>query len=106
FFQAEDGIRDKLVTGVQTVLFRSKAIVMNLLSIGAAYGLLVAAFEWGVGSPIGLISFGQIEGWIPVFLFAMLFGLSMDYEVFLRSEERRVGKECICVWAEHRLMEK
>src|SRR3712207_7057228 len=45
-------------------------------------------FRWGVGADVlGLYRFDQIEGWIPIFLFAMLFGLSMDYEVFLRSEE-------------------
>ena len=45
-------------------------------------------FKWGWGEPLGLISYDQIEGWIPVMLFAMLFGLSMDYEVFLVSRMR------------------
>jgi RND superfamily putative drug exporter len=72
-----------LVRAFRSLLLPLKAIVMNLLSIGAAYGLLVACFKWGLGEPFGILSFGQIEGWIPVFLFAMLFGLSMDYEVFL-----------------------
>ena len=53
-----------------------------------AYGLLVVFFKWGGAEPLGLIAFDQIEGWIPVFLFAMLFGLSMDYEVFLVSRMR------------------
>jgi RND superfamily putative drug exporter len=65
-----------------------KAIILNLLSIAAAYGLLVVVFKWGLGEPFGLTGFDQIEGWIPVFLFAMLFGLSMDYEVFLVSRMR------------------
>ncbi len=70
-----------------------KAIVLNLLSIGAAYGLLVVVFKWGAGESVGLIAFDQIEGWIPVFLFAMLFGLSMDYEVFLVTPHARgVGR--------------
>ena len=63
--------------------------MLNLLSIGAAYGLLVVVFKWGGGDRAGLISYDQIEGWIPVMLFAMLFGLSMDYEVFLVSPDAR-----------------
>ena len=77
-----------LVRAFRSLLLPLKAIVLNLLSIGAAYGLLVACFKWGFGEPFGLTSFDQIEGWIPVFLFAMLFGLSMDYEVFLVSRMR------------------
>jgi uncharacterized membrane protein YdfJ with MMPL/SSD domain len=77
-----------LVRAFRSLVLPLKALVMNLLSIGAAYGLLVAAFEWGVGAPFGFIQFDQIEGWIPIFLFAMLFGLSMDYEVFLVSRMR------------------
>ena len=72
----------------RSLILPLKAILLNLLAIGAAYGLLVIVFKWGGGSWIGLISFDQIEGWIPVFLFAMLFGLSMDYEVFLVSRMR------------------
>ncbi|MBA2385216.1 MAG: MMPL family transporter [Actinobacteria bacterium] len=77
-----------LVRAFRSLLLPLKAIILNLLSIGAAYGLLVAVFKWGFGEPFGLTSFDQIEGWIPVFLFAMLFGLSMDYEVFLVSRMR------------------
>jgi len=77
-----------LVRAFRSLLLPLKAIVMNLLSIGAAYGLLVLAFKAGWGKPFGLQQFDQIEGWIPVFLFAMLFGLSMDYEVFLVSRMR------------------
>ena len=73
------------------VVFRSivipiKAIIMNLLSVGAAYGLIVLVFQEGIGA--GLLGFqqsDQIEAWLPVFLFAVLFGLSMDYHVFLLS---------------------
>jgi len=84
-----------LVRAFRSLLLPLKAIILNLLSIGAAYGLLVAAFKLGWGEPLGLTQFDQIEGWIPVFLFAMLFGLSMDYEVFLvtrmREEWDRTG---------------
>jgi RND superfamily putative drug exporter len=77
-----------------TVVFRSvviaaTAIVLNLLSIGAAYGLLVLVFKHGVAS--GLLGFERvpaIEAWVPLFLFSVLFGLSMDYQVFLLSRIR------------------
>jgi len=59
---------------------------MNLLSIGAAYGVLVAVFQWGWGiNLIGVGKAGPIESWAPMMLFAIVFGLSMDYEVFLLS---------------------
>jgi RND superfamily putative drug exporter len=77
-----------LMRAFRSVVLALKAIVLNLLSIGAAYGLLVVVFKWGAGEWAGLIAYDQIEGWIPVFLFAMLFGLSMDYEVFLVSRMR------------------
>ena len=77
-----------LMRAFRSLLLPLKAILLNLLSIAAAYGLLVIVFKWGGGSVLGLISFDQIEAWIPVFLFAMLFGLSMDYEVFLVSRMR------------------
>ena len=73
------------------VVFRSivvpiKAVVMNLLSIGAAYGVMVAVFQWGWGKDlIGVGKAGPIESFLPMMLFAILFGLSMDYEVFLLS---------------------
>jgi uncharacterized membrane protein YdfJ with MMPL/SSD domain len=74
-----------------TVVFRSvvvagTAVVLNLLSVGAAYGLLVLVFQHGVGS--GLFGFHHVhtvEAWVPLFLFSVLFGLSMDYQVFLLS---------------------
>jgi RND superfamily putative drug exporter len=73
------------------VVFRSllvplKAVIMNLLSIGASYGIIVAIFQWGYGgSLIGVGNAGPIEPFIPMMLFAIVFGLSMDYEVFLLS---------------------
>src|SRR4029079_7291737 len=63
-------------------------VLMNLLSVGAAYGVLVLVFQHGWGESLGLQTSPQIEGWIPIFLFAVLFGLSMDYEVFLLSRIR------------------
>ena len=77
-----------LMRAFRSVVLPLKAITLNLLSIGAAYGLLVIVFKWGWGEWAGLIAFDQIEAWIPVMLFAMLFGLSMDYEVFLVSRMR------------------
>ncbi len=77
-----------LLRAFRSLLLPLKAIVLNLLSIGAAFGLMVAAFQWGAGKPFGLLQYDQITGWIPVFLFAMLFGLSMDYEVFLVTRMR------------------
>jgi RND superfamily putative drug exporter len=66
-----------------------KAAIMNLLSIGAAYGVVVAVFQWGyLGSVIGIGKTGPIDPWVPLFLFTILFGLSMDYEVFLLSRIR------------------
>jgi RND superfamily putative drug exporter len=77
-----------------TIAFRSvvvalTAIVLNLLSVGATYGLVVAVFQHGWGA--GLFGFQQVdtvEAWVPLFLFAVLFGLSMDYQVFLLSRIR------------------
>ncbi len=75
-----------LMTVFRSVLVPLKAICMNLLSIGAAFGLIVAVFQWGWGaSLIGVDSTGPIISFFPIFLFAIIFGLSMDYEVFLMS---------------------
>ena len=75
-----------LMAVFRSVLVPLKAVVMNLLSIGAAYGILVAIFQWGWGRDlIGVDKSGPIEAWVPMFLFAIVFGLSMDYEVFLLS---------------------
>jgi RND superfamily putative drug exporter len=78
-----------LLRAFRSLLLPLKAVVLNVLSVAATYGLLVVVFEWGVGRTlIGLHQVSQIEGWIPIFLFAMLFGLSMDYEVFLVTRMR------------------
>jgi RND superfamily putative drug exporter len=77
-----------LLRAFRSLFLPLKAVVMNLLSVSATYGLLTLAFQHGWGEVIGLQSSPQIEAWIPIFLFAMLFGLSMDYEVFLLSRMR------------------
>ena len=77
-----------------TIAFRSvvvalTAIALNLLSVGAAYGLLVLVFQNGVGAGLlGFTTVDSVEAWVPLFLFAVLFGLSMDYQVFLLSRIR------------------
>lgn len=73
----------------RSVVVPLKAVLLNLLSIGAAYGIMVAVFQWGWGGAlIGLEATVPIVSFIPMFLFAILFGLSMDYEVFLLSRVR------------------
>jgi RND superfamily putative drug exporter len=72
----------------RSVLVPLKAVLMNLLSIGAAYGVIVAAFQWGWGADLLGVSAAPIEPWVPMMLFAIVFGLSMDYEVFLLSAVR------------------
>jgi RND superfamily putative drug exporter len=70
----------------RSILVPLKAVIMNLLSIGAAYGVIVAIFQHGfMGDAIGIGKEGPIEAWVPMMLFAIVFGLSMDYEVFLLS---------------------
>ena len=78
-----------LARAFRSALLPLKAVLLNLLSVAAAYGLLVAVFHFGVGAGLlGVQRTAEIEGWIPVFLFAALFGLSIDYEVFLVSRMR------------------
>jgi RND superfamily putative drug exporter len=72
----------------RSVLVPLKAVLMNLLSIGAAYGVIVACFQFGWGGDILGVSAGPIEAWVPMMIFAIVFGLSMDYEVFLISAIR------------------
>ena len=73
----------------RSVLVPIKAAVMNLLSIGAAYGVLVAVFQWGWGAQLlGMDHATPVSSWVPILIFAILFGLSMDYEVFLLSRIR------------------
>ncbi len=90
FFLVVIGLSFVLLTVVfRSVLVPLKAAIMNLLSIGAAYGVIVAIFQWGWGADvIGIGREGPIESWVPIMLFAILFGLSMDYEVFLLSRIR------------------
>ncbi len=78
-----------LLAAFRSVVVAAKAIVLNLLSVGAAYGLLVAVFQWGWGeSLLGFESTGGITSWLPLFLFVVLFGLSMDYHVFILTRVR------------------
>jgi RND superfamily putative drug exporter len=78
-----------LMAVFRSVAVPIKAAVMNLLSIGAAYGVIVAVFQWGwLGSVVGITKTAPIDPWVPLMLFTILFGLSMDYEVFLLSRIR------------------
>jgi putative drug exporter of the RND superfamily len=83
-----------LMRAFRSMVLPLKAVILNLLSVAAAYGALVLVFRFGIGEDaFGLYQFPQIEGWIPIFLFAMIFGLSMDYEVFLVSRMREAWDE-------------
>jgi RND superfamily putative drug exporter len=78
-----------MLASFRSIVVALKAIVLNLLSVAAAYGLLVAVFQWGWGE--NLLDFesnGGITPWLPMFLFVILFGLSMDYHVFIISRIR------------------
>ena len=91
-----------LMAVFRSLLVPLKAVLMNLLSVGAAYGVIVAVFQWGWGaSLIGVGKAGPVEAWAPMFLFAIVFGLSMDYEVFLLSrmkeEFNRTGDNATAV---------
>jgi RND superfamily putative drug exporter len=77
-----------LLRAFRSIVLPLKAVLMNFLSISATYGALVLVFQHGWGEVFGFHSSPQIEGWIPIFLFAMLFGLSMDYEIFLLTRMR------------------
>lgn len=77
-----------LMAVFRSVVIAIKAAIMNLLSIGAAYGVLVAIFQWGWGGSIIGVDKGPVEVFLPMMMFAILFGLSMDYEVFLISRIR------------------
>jgi putative drug exporter of the RND superfamily len=91
-----------LVVVFRSIVVPLKAAVMNLLSIGAAYGVVVAIFQWGWGKDlVGVETTAPIEAWAPMMLFTILFGLSMDYEIFLlsriREEYVRTGDNAIAV---------
>jgi RND superfamily putative drug exporter len=78
-----------LTVAFRSIVIAGTAILLNLLSVGATYGLLVLVFQHGFGT--GVLGFQQVdivEAWVPLFLFAVLFGLSMDYQVFLLSRIR------------------
>ena len=75
-----------LTTAFRSVVIATKAAILNILSIGAAYGVIVAVFQWGWGkSVIGLQSTLPVPAYVPMLVFCIVFGLSMDYEVFLLS---------------------
>src|SRR4029079_6984527 len=78
-----------LLVTFRSIVVAAKAVILNLLSVAAAYGVLVMVFQWGWGK--GLLGFeytGGIFGFLPIFLFVILFGLSMDYHVFIISRLR------------------
>jgi RND superfamily putative drug exporter len=78
-----------LMRAFRSLLLPLLAVLLDLVSLGVAYSVMVAVFRYGVLSPVlGTYHVGQIEGWVPVFLFAVLFGLSMDYDVFIVSRMR------------------
>jgi uncharacterized membrane protein YdfJ with MMPL/SSD domain len=78
-----------MLVSFRSIVVALKAILLNLLSVGAAYGILVAVFQWGWGeSLLDFQSNGGITPWLPMFLFVILFGLSMDYHVFVLSRVR------------------
>jgi putative drug exporter of the RND superfamily len=77
-----------LVAVFRSLVVPLKAVVMNLLSIGAAYGVVVAIFQWGWLAGVVGVKTAPIDAWVPMMLFTILFGLSMDYEIFLLSSIR------------------
>jgi uncharacterized membrane protein YdfJ with MMPL/SSD domain len=80
-----------LLFSFRSIVIPIKAILLNLLSVGASYGILVAVFQFGWGaSLIGADATGAIVSWLPLFLFAVLFGLSMDYHVFILSRVKEL----------------
>jgi uncharacterized membrane protein YdfJ with MMPL/SSD domain len=80
-----------LLVTFRSIVIPLKAVVLNLLSVGAAYGILVAVFQFGWGaSLVGASRSGPITSWLPLFLFVILFGLSMDYHVFILSRVKEL----------------
>jgi RND superfamily putative drug exporter len=79
-----------LMRAFRSILLPLKAVVLNLVSLGAAYGIIVFVFQWGHGSDAiwGVPATGAIISWIPLMIFAFLYGLSMDYEVFMLTRMR------------------
>jgi RND superfamily putative drug exporter len=84
-----------LLRAFRSLLLPLMAVLLDAISVAAAYGLLVVIFRFGAGADVlGLYRVSQIEGWVPIFMFAMLFGLSMDYEVFFVTRMRESWDNC------------
>jgi RND superfamily putative drug exporter len=77
-----------LLVTFRSIVIPLKAIALNMLSVGAAYGLLVLVFQHGIGESLLGLGSGAIAAWLPLFLFVILFGLSMDYHVFILTRVR------------------
>ena len=78
-----------LLVSFRSIVIAAKAVALNLISVGAAYGVLVATFQWGWGEHLlGFKPYGGVAPWLPLFMFVLLFGLSMDYHVFILSRIR------------------
>jgi len=78
-----------LLVSFRSIVIAAKAVVLNLLSVAAAYGVVIAVFQWGWGENVlNFNSNGGIAQWLPLFMFVILFGLSMDYHVFILSRIR------------------
>jgi len=78
-----------LLLSFRSIVIAATAVVLNLLSVAAAYGVVVAVFQWGWGQhALGFKSYGGVAPWLPLFMFVLLFGLSMDYHVFILSRIR------------------
>jgi len=83
-----------LLVAFRSIVIPIKAIILNLLSVGAAYGVLVLIFQQGhLQSLLGFTSIGGVTAWLPLFLFVILFGLSMDYHVFILSRVREAHEQ-------------
>ena len=92
-FTAQEALAIPGSSGLNAIALAANYIKTDSADVEATYGLLVVTFRWGLGGVIGLPQANQIEAWIPMFLFAMLFGLSMDYEVFLVTRMRETWDE-------------
>ncbi|HET9071097.1 MAG TPA: MMPL family transporter [Acidimicrobiales bacterium] len=81
-----------IMTAFRSLLLAVKAAVLNLISISAAYGMIVAVFQWGWGRQLlGVSGTVPIQSYVPLFMFAIVFGLSTDYEIFLLSQVKEHG---------------